>query len=202
MEILSYLMGKNASGGGGGGDLDWNAIGYSSTPQTITNTDENIYNVAKDIYDNWVPAEDLSDKYNGNRQIIVMPLVDTSITTNMRAMFVYCYSITEVPQLDTKNVTNMRNMFDSDSNLTYVPVFDLSSITNVYYLNAMFAGCKNLTDSSLDNILQMCINAPSTISGTKQLNYLGFSSTNYPASRIQALPHYQDFLDAGWTIGY
>ena len=35
------------------------------------------------------------------------------------------------------------------------------------------------------------------------LAQLGITDTTaYPTSRIQALPHYQDFLDAGWTIGY
>ena len=36
----------------------------------------------------------------------------------------------------------------------------------------------------------------------KNLSEQGFTSANYPATRIQALPHYQDFVSAGWSIGY
>ena len=64
----------------------------------------------------------------------------------------------------------------------------------------MFFYCFSLSDTSLDNILQMCINATS-YTATKTLNHIGIYLDTYPASRIQALPHYQDFLDAGWTIG-
>ena len=39
-------------------------------------------------------------------------------------------------------------------------------------------------------------------SSTKTLARLGFNSTNYPASRIELLSHYQAFLNANWTIGY
>ena len=92
----------------------------------------------------------------------------------MGAMFSFCSYLTTIPLLDTSNVTNMADMFYH----TY-----------------------NLTDTSLDNILQMCINA-SVYTGTKKLSTLGLTSTNYPASRIQALTHYQDFINAGWTIGY
>jgi hypothetical protein len=87
------------------------------------------------------------------------------------------------------------------ANLTTVPVLDASKLKNTNYFNSMFSSCSNLTDTSLDNILQICISA-TQFTGTKQLTTLGFTSTNYPASRIQALPHYQDFIDAGWTIGY
>lgn len=52
MDITSYLLGKQAGGGGGGSDLDWTAIGYDSTPQAIVDG----YNYAKQIKDNWVPA--------------------------------------------------------------------------------------------------------------------------------------------------
>lgn len=58
-----------------------------------------------------------------------------------------------------------------------------------------------LTDASLDNILQMCINATS-YTETKTLAELGLSNYRASVSRVEALPHYQDFLNAGWTIGY
>ena len=66
-------------------------------------------------------------------------------------------------------------------------------------MSYMFSSCNKLTDTSIDNILQFCITSKRK-NGT--LKYLGFNSNAYPINRIEALPHYQDFLDAGWTIGY
>ena len=63
---------------------------------------------------------------------------------------------------------------------------------------------KLITSSSLtnlNNILLSCISATS-YTETKTLTQLGIYSYRYPASRIQALPNYQDFLNAGWTTGY
>lgn len=143
------------------------------------------------------------------------------IINGTSADYMFCGYITDLPMLDMSNVTSMKN-FASDSHTTTVPQYNTSkvkdmsysfqnctSLLNVPLLNtskvtnfrSAFQNCPNLTDQSLDNILQMCINAPSYTS-TKTLARLGFTSTNYPASRIQALPHYQDFIDAGWTIGY
>ena len=117
-------------------------------------------------------------------------------------MFGSCKSLLNIPQLNTSNVTNMNSMFSGCERLINVPQLDTSNVTN---MSSMFGGCVSLNDTSLDNILQMCINAAS-YTGTKTLKTIGFQYTNmtskYPASRIRALPHYQDFIDAGWTIGY
>ena len=240
MEILSYLMGKNASSGGGG-DLDWSALGYDTTPEAI----QYLYNESKKIQDEWVPAYSIANKYYNNRMTI-MPLVDMSSCVDAQNVFYYCERLLQVPLLDTSNITNMRGFFLNCSSLLYVPVLNTSKVTNfanmfsgcskieevplldskrvttfqnmfnnctklktvpvfdmtsASSLQGMFSGCPALSDTSLDNILKMCSSKPD-YAYTKTLAYLGFSSTNYPAERIQALPHYQDFLDASWTIGY
>jgi hypothetical protein len=97
--------------------------------------------------------------------------------------------------------TNLRYAFNNCTNLKNIPVIDGSNISGSNALQNPFYGCTNLTDTSLDNILQMCISA-TKYTGTKTLARLGFVVDNYPVSRIQALPHYQDFINAGWTIGY
>lgn len=194
MELFDYLLAKTKAGGGGS-DLDWSAIGYNSTPKSIVDG----YNYAKDIYDNWnSSATNLSDKYKSNNNLLIMPLVDTSNVTNMHSIFQNS-SLISLPLLDTHNVTDMGSMFYYCTNLKTVPLLNTSSVTNVSY---MFYYCNILNNTSLDNILQMCINATS-YTGTKTLNTLGITNTTYyPVSRIQALPHYQDFINAGWTIGY
>lgn len=128
-----------------------------------------------------------------------IPLLDTSKVTSMQSMFQYCSSLKSIPQINTSNVTSFANTFRYCTNLMTLPVLNTSKVTN---FNNAFGNCYNLTDTSLDNILQMCINA-TAYTGTKTLKILGISNTTYyPVSRIEALPHYQDFIDAGWTIGY
>lgn len=221
MDITSYLLGKNSSGGGGGSDLDWTAIGYEERPQVI----DDGYNYAKQIKNTWTPSSDLTNKFAYNYSLIYMPLVDTSTATNMSYMFAYCHSLQTVPLLDTSSVTNTSNMFTYchalkeipqldiskvttiNSMFSYcyclktVPILNFSSVKGVNAFNSAFSNCLSLSDESIDNIMQSCITA-SSYSGTKTLAKLGFNNTNYPTSIIQSLPHYQAFLDAGWTIGY
>lgn len=140
----------------------------------------------------------MNNTFSNCRSLKTIPLLDTSKVTNMSSTFSNCSSLKTIPLLDTSSATNVSSMFTSCFSLTTIPLLDVSSATN---MSSMFSNCISLTDTSLDNILQMCIGATS-YSNTKTLAYIGFNSTYYPASRIQALPHYQDFLDAGWTIGY
>lgn len=218
MDAVSYLLGKQSSGGGG---LDWSAIGYSGEPQAITDG----YNYAVEIKNNWTPAANLRRKFRNNTDLVYMPLVDTSTGTDMREMFsgcsklasiplldtssatttsqmfYSCSSLISIPLLDTSSVTDMTNMFSGCSALKEVPILNTSAITGTGLSNIFWA-CVKLSDTSLDNILQMCIKTTS-YTGTKTLAGIGVSNpTAFPASRIEALPHYQDFIDAGWTMGY
>ena len=180
----------------GGSGIDWSEIGYSSTPEALLRD----FAYAKEIYDEWVPVTSLDGKFSGDQALVYMPLVDTSITTNMRYMFSTCRYLCALPLLNTSRVTNMEGMCSNMARLKDVPVFDTSSATN---MSNIFSQTSALTDESLDNILQMCINATS-YSGTKTFKtVIGPNmGTYYPTSKIQSLPHYQDFIDAGWTIGY
>lgn len=108
--------------------------------------------------------------------------------------FYGCSSLIEVPLLDTSNINWMPSVFYNCTALTTVPVFDTHLVVN---MENMFYGCPNLTDTSLDNILQMCINA-TPYNRTKTLTAIGVR--NYDSARIQALPHYNAFISAGWNI--
>ena len=203
--------------------IDWSTIGYDGTPEAIKAG----YDYAKSIYDSWdSTTTSMSSKYYDNREIMIMPLVDTSNVTNMDSCFYSACSFSIMPSLNTSKVTNMKqtfrdcralqivpplntgkvttmqNMFTNCYSLKTVPLFDTSSINSSTSFTGMFNNCIKLTDASLDNILQMCVNATG-YPGTKTLYVMGFVNKGvYPVSRIEALPHYQDFIDAGWTIGY
>ncbi len=231
---------------GGGSDVDWSAIGYESTPQSIFDD----YDYAIEIKNNWVNESTLYRRFLSDKKLVYMPLVDTSNAGNTTQMFDSCTNLTTIPLLDTSNVTTATQMFSSCERLKTIPLLDLSKCTNtrnmfstcsalesipllntsrVTEMRNMFLSCEELkdvpllntssitgnngftnafqycpklTDTSLDNILQMCINATSYTSNYKTLARLGLTATDYPTSKIQALPHYQDFINAGWTIGY
>lgn len=171
MDVLSYLLGKNASGGDTpSGGIDWSLIGYSEAPQSFTND----FNYAKDIYDNWENVSELALKFKNDAQLVFCPLVDTSNATIFNQMFYNCTNLIYVPVLNTANATGF---------------------------NSMFSLSIRLNDEALDNILQMCINATS-YTGIKTLKKLGFQSADYSSARFEALPHWQDFTEAGWTTGY
>lgn len=175
MDLFSYLLGKS-NGGGGGSSLDWSAIGYSEEPETGVKDD---YIYAKSIYDSWDNTQtSLAQKFYNNKKLVIMPLVDTSKAESKAQMFMNC------------------------ERLTIVPILDMTLTVNDTRKNNMFHNCNYLTNESLDNILQMCIAMPLMSGSTKTLSSIGISSSYYPVSRIQALPHYQDFINAGWTIGY
>lgn len=118
--------------------------------------------------------------------------------TTCEYSFENCSKLETAPYIDTHLVTNFQQMFYFDRLLKNVPIYNLSSATN---LSNMFYWCDGITDQSIDNILQSCITATS-FTGTKTLTTIGFNNSMQYRTRIQACPHYQDFLDAGWTIGY
>ena len=220
---------------------DWSEIGYDNTPENIINS----FNYSKEIKNTWDNnVINLKNKFYNNKNLVYMPLVDTSKVTDMGGMFRSCTSLINIaqldtskvtdmggmfrscssliniPQLDTSNVNSTANMFQDCTKLTVIPLLDTSNVTNigymfnsctslvsvplldtgkVTYMNNMFSNCYNLSNESLNNILQMCINAISYTS-TKTLSRIGISQTQ--ASICTGLSNYQAFLGAGWTTGY
>lgn len=227
MDILSYLLGKKSSGGGGGSVSDYfitkiydNETGVASgliKKLPILDYDEmtlsataisDLPNLEEiDGIINTDGLEDTSMMFENNTSLKTVPLFNTSNVWYMNDMFNGCSSLISVPQFNTQTCTVMDNMFYNCKSLTTIPLFDT---TNVESMSAFIDGTHKgsihnytevLTDTSLDNILQMCINAVN-YSGTKTLVAIGFHQEAYSSARIQALPHYADFISAGWTIGY
>lgn len=183
----------------GGTDTRWQEIGYEGEPKSIQDGIDH----AKEIYDNW-DANNTARKLNNDTNLVFCPIVDTSQYTDISNFFTADYSLLEIPLLNLSNVTKISSFANSCKALKYVPVLNLSKAQS---MNSMFTDCNNLTDEALDNILVTCINATYiTTYGSatvKKLSWIGISSSYwYPVTRLEALPHYQDFINAGWTIGY
>lgn len=197
MDITSYLLGKNSSGGSGADLSEY----FTNTISDGTTNKPGYANMIKNIPSTTtVSGNSLNYAFDSIKGTTV-PLLDTSNVVYMEYMFQNCVNLISIPLFDTSKVKDMRYMCNGCTNLKNVPLLKTSSLSGTNAFNSVFNGCLSLTDESLDNILQMCINA-TLYSNTKTLARLGLSSSDYPTSRIQALPHYQDFINAGWTIGY
>lgn len=107
--------------------------------------------------------------------------------------------ITSIPQLDTSKINNMSQMCYDCHNLVDVPVLDTSALTS---FSSAFTNCYALSDTSLNNIMQMCINAVKYSSSAtyRNLSYIGLSEEQ--AQKCMTLSNYSAFIEAGWTTGY
>lgn len=147
-----------------------------------------------------IPTTSLSAFCSSFYNLKKVSFKNTNRITDMSFLFYNCNELEEIDfsKVNTSKVKNMQQMFYNCISLKDVPIFNTSSVTN---FSNMFGLCSLLSDESVNNILQMCINATS-YSSTKKLSTLGFSSSSYTSSRIQSLSNYQSFINAGWTIGY
>lgn len=132
--------------------------------------------------------------------ITSFPITYFNSLINANSMFAGCILLKTFSSYYFPNLTNCFNMFRQCLALEDLPPLQVKNASNVNF-SSMFALCPSLTDASINNIMQMCIDT-TNYNGTKTLAYLGFESSDYPASRIQGLTNYTAFVNAGWTIGY
>lgn len=125
--------------------------------------------------------------------------IDTSNVQKMNYMFGACYNLTsiDVSSFNTENVTEMDMMFNGCSALVNLDVshFDVNKVNN---MNAMYRSCKSLSNSSLNSILKMCQKGIGI--SDKTLKYLEVPTAK--ANICSTLSNYNDFTNAGWSIGY
>ena len=133
--------------------------------------------------------------FNGCISLTDINFKTGALAGSYRYLYRGCTSLITLPNLVTSSTATLATeMCKGCTLLENVPIYDFSTITNMQ--NA-FQNCPALSDQSLDNILVMSINA-AAFTGTKSLAYWGISNTY--DSRIVDLPHYNDFIAAGWTI--
>lgn len=185
MDLTSYLMGKNSSGGGGS-SYDWSKIGYNYEPKLINSS----YQEAKEIYDNWdntvTNATNMFSSYNniGKYSFPIFPNVDTSNITNMYQMFQYCYNLMEIDEnFDFSNCTDCSKMFYYCYNLKHVK----NIIPKVYCkMEKMFYNCYNL--KNIDTI-----RITATISGSNPYETFAYINNLHIKKLILNVRSYGDY---------
>lgn len=193
MDVTSYLLGKNASSGGGGDTSEYFMDELLNTPSNTAPATNVLvkrlptFKVASGI------TSLASAFYYNTKLEKVDGITNTSQVTTTANMFLGCNLLTQVPLFDTSGVTTCSNMFKNCYALEEVPVYNLSNVTDA---SSMFTSCSKLSDKALNNIMAMCINM--TKMGTKTLQNIGLSSTQ--RNKCITLSNYQAFLNAGWTI--
>lgn len=178
-------------------------------PQEISSiVTPNLQSKSVSITQNGTTTVTPDNNYNGLDEVAITTnveqdvIIDTSVTTNINNRTFGSF-VTRINKIDTTGMTNMTRLFYGSDNLEYVPVIDATNVTNAQGFYRMYTSVgEHLTDQALDNILQMCISATS-YTGQKTLQYgLSLSPQRIPdyETRIPALPHYQEWIDAGWSI--
>ena len=134
MDVFSYLLGKNSSGGGS--CYDWEAIGYNEPPEIL----DYYYNEAKEIYDNWDPTITSANSKFESKSIAIFPNVDISNLTSASNMFRYS-TIAEIGSFDLPRLNSGEGIFYNCTNLMFINDFMPKRTCN---LKNAFYYCKNL----------------------------------------------------------
>ena len=115
--------------------------------------------------------------------------------TEIAELFHTCSSLVTLPEFDTTGVIDMRAMCNNCTSLVSVPIYNTSKLRSggLYYT---FGNCPNLSDESLNNIMQMCINSPINYEGYMCLQQVGLSSSQI--EKCRTLSNYSAFIAAGW----
>ena len=191
----------NAIAYGKDGIINGNITGNVSNSFADINAE--IYYKLQNIYDSMQPRVLTDEDKTIDRNIYFIPinnkgkvLLDLSQLTNAINLFGDCDNLKYIPNLDTSNITDMSYMLQSCDNLVTIPVLNTQNVTN---MQGMFRWSTSLSDESLNNILEMCVNA-TKISSNKTLNYIGL--TQEQAEKCTTLSNYEAFTSAGWTTGY
>lgn len=119
--------------------------------------------------------------------------------TNASGAFRSC-KLSESPVLDLSKCTNASSLFQATNGMKVTTTYDLSSFTTYYNFQNMFTFTPSQEDimTSVDNVLLTLISAVNVSSGKTLRNACGNTAFITQAPNSQ---YYQDFLDAGWTIG-
>lgn len=203
MDVTSYLLGKQA-GGGSTPTLQSKEVTITENGTTNVTADEGydgLSNVGITTNVGGATIYPYSISFKGNTSNFNLDNIDFSKygSSKIDDMFRECQNVKELHFNNfNKVLSSAQYTFYNCKNLETCnfDAINLSDVGTISALQNMLINANKLTDDSLDRLLVMCINCGTT--GT--LWNIGLRY--YNVARIEALPHYQDFIDAGWTTGY
>lgn len=148
-------------------------------------------------------ATNRTDYYNMFQDCVALKKVEGMTPTAGKVfqyMFQGCTSLEEAPSFSCPNAIDFGFMFSGCSSLREIPRYSRASSGFLARgMMSMVAGCPNLSDNSLNNIMAMCKSYSNA--EQKSLAYVGISQEQ--AERCKSLSNYQALLDAGWDMtGY
>ena len=123
--------------------------------------------------------------YCGNLTSIVnLNFLMNPPSTSYMSIFEECNNLTSITNVNIHGVTNLHLMFSDLANLKNFSIFDTSSVENFGYA---FRYCNKLSDASIQNIINMCLNSNVTINKNTHNANIGspFYLTNIANTRYQ-----------------
>ena len=170
-------------------DLFSNCVNLANIPNFDTSNVTNMYGMVSCILPNpilttipnfnTINVTDMSYMFWNQVNLINVPNFDTSNVTSFYMTFNNCISLVNAPRFNTINAKSFRKMFEGCTSLSDVPQYDSSNITGNYCMSSMFRGCNNLSNASIQNIVNMCLNAVNVPANQRTLNN-NYSSSNSP----------------------
>ena len=118
-------------------------------------------------------------------------------TTNVSSMLRNCSSLETIVGLNLSSATNISSLFQYCTSLVDIPELSAPLATNA---SSAFGSCPNLSDSSLNNILALCITMVKISSTNMTLKYIGL--TEEQATKCTTLSNWEAASTSGWTTGY
>ena len=157
--------------------------GFTNCTNLTTVSNLNLYNVSKanSIFKNCTNLTTINN------------FIFNKINTSLYSTFQGCTNLINAPSMEINNCINIRDIFRNCINLVNIPIYNTSKIN---ICSNFVNGCPNLSNDSLNNILQMC----AYMNCTYNLSYIGL--TEDQANICMNLSNYQNFINAGWTTGY
>ena len=141
----------------------------------------------------------MSDMFDNCINLTLVPNFYLPKATNVERMFRSCTNLVTVPNFNNMIVINMGAMFSLCENLVTVPQFNTSKVNTA--LSSMFLGCNNLSNESIQNIINMCLNSAITDAKYKNLSatnvYSPFNGTNITSNKYSN--RLTELTSAGWV---
>ena len=130
---------------------------------------------------------------------ITMDMANLQVTNYMFEV-TYCYGLVNINLNIGSKLTNIYQWrFANLPNLSNIHL-DWANISNVYingWLN--FFNCKNLSDTTIDNIMGMISKTSFYPTSYKKISTRLFNYCEFSQERLQNLANYNNLISAGWT---